>query len=217
MRKSKVPASLACLAAAALSCGCQSLMEMAFPPSNPNPEAWVPPLPPAVGPANSSGNRPLRADDKVEISIQPPSSAQGISAADTIDAFGIVTLPYIGDIRIDKLTTSEAETAIRDAYVNGGIFQDVNVKVLCPGMIHGQRVFVSGSVKKIGPIAFRDGMKLLETIIEAGGLNGYASGAVIVSRGGVSRTYDIDRIKRGKEENPILLPGDVIEARESRF
>lgn len=203
--------------AAVLLCGCQTAMELFSTPSNPNPAAWVPPLPPTVGPVATTGNRPLRPDDKVEISVQPPSSAQAISASDTIDALGVVTLPFIGDIRIDKLTTSEAEGAIRDAYVDGGIFKEVNVKVICPDMIQSQRVFVNGAVKKIGPLRFRDGMKLQETIIEAGGLNDYASGAIIVSRGGVSRTYDLDRIKRGKEENPVLLPGDVIEARESRF
>ena len=205
------------LALVALCTGCQSVVDMVMPPANPNPTAWVPPLPPTVGPATATGNRPLRPDDRVEISVQPPAMGQAINTSDTIDALGFVTIPIIGDIRIDKLTTSEAETAIRDAYVNGGIYQEVNVRVLCPEMIQSQRVFVNGSVRRIGPIIYRDGMKLQETIIEAGGLSDYASGSVSISRGGVTRTYDLDRIKRGKEENPVLLPGDVIEARESRF
>lgn len=203
--------------AAAVLCGCQSVVDLVSPPSNPNPLAWVPPMPAAVGPMSATGNRPLRPDDRVEISVQPPSQAHGFTASDTIDAFGVITLPYIGDLRIDRLTTSEAESAIRAAYVDGGIFQDVNVQVICPGMIQAQRVFVNGSVRKIGPIGYRDGMKLQETIIEAGGLNAYASGTVIVTRGGLSRAYNLDRIKDGKEENPVLLPDDVIEARESRF
>lgn len=203
--------------AAVFAAGCQSAMDFVSPPSNPNPVAWRPPLPPSVGPQNTTGNRPLRPDDRVEISIQPPALGQAINTSDTIDALGVVTLPIIGDIRIDKLTTFEAETAIRDAYVKGGIYQDVNVRVLCPEMIQSQRVFVNGSVRRVGPIQYRDGMKLLETIIEAGGLSDYASGSVTVTRGALARSYDLDRIKRGKEENPVLLPGDVIEARESRF
>ena len=215
MPKFYAPLIAAC--AAAVFFGCQSVVDLVSPPSNPNPLAWVPPMPASVGPMTTTGNRPLRPDDRVEVSVQPPSQAHGFTASDTIDALGIITLPYIGDLRIDRLTTSEAEAAIRSAYVDGGIFQDVNVQVICPGMIQAQRVFVNGSVRKIGPIGYRDGMKLQETIIEAGGLNAYASGTVIVTRGGVSRAYDLDRIKDGKEENPVLLPDDVIEARESRF
>lgn len=218
MRKHKFSIEVsAAIAVAAVCCGCQSVIDVVAPPSNPNPVSWIPPLPPSVGPAATTGNRPLRPDDRVEISIQPPSTIQTINTSDTIDALGFVTLPIIGDFRIDKMTTFEAEAAIRDAYVNGGIYNEVNVRVLCPEMIQHQRVFVTGSVRKIGPIIYRDGMKLQETIIEAGDLSNYASGAVIITRNGVSRTYDMDRIKRGKEENPPLLPGDVVEARESRF
>ena len=56
-------------------------------------------------------------------------------------------------------------------------------------------------------------MTLLEAVIQAGDLTRFANGTVILTRNGVSATYDLDRIRRGKDENPPIRPRDVIEAK----
>ena len=199
--------------------GCTLITDTFDTPSNPNPGAWVPVLPPELAPRSRANSRPLRPGDKVEITIHTNVASGNGSAvrSDVVDQAGCVKLPLVENIRVATLTTEEAEEAIRSAYVNGGFYNAVTVRVVCPEMLLEQLYFVDGETHKTGSFAFRDNITLQQAIITAGGLTQFADGTVQLRRGGVITTYDLDRISSGKAEDPRLLPGDILSAQKRWF
>lgn len=205
------------LAAMLLAPGCAMIDDMLSAPTNKNPPAWVPMMPESQH--MRSKERPLQQGDEVNIALHLPNNASAQPIADIVDSLGNVTLPLIGEVRVGGSTTSEAETVIRDAYVKGGFYNNVDVTVVCPTLQreNERTVSVTGCVGKRGEIPYRDGLTLREAIILAGDLTDFASGTILLTRNGKTESYDLTRIKRGRQQDPFLQPRDIIEARESRF
>ena len=178
------------------------------------PATWRPELPVMSTIEDlSTGNRPLRADDRVNVTVI--STADGsVHSEDIVDSTGYITLPLAGEVRVGGLTTTEAEKFIADTYRAAGIYNNVTVKVVCPDMIQQLTYFMTGHVGKRGRFPYKEGMTLLEAVIEAGDLDKFASGMVILTRNGVSTTYDLDRIRRNRDEDPLIRPRDIIQAKE---
>lgn len=84
------------------------------------------------------------------------------------------------------------------------------------------RVFVMGSVQRVGPVNLVAGeaITLSRAITQAGGFDRFAKkGAVqLIRPGEAQRTVDVESILAGKAGNdPILQPGDLVFVPESRF
>lgn len=200
--------SVLVLAAAFLAGGC------AEPSAQSNPYAWRPQLPVAATLDDlATGTRPLRSDDHVTVTLHAMALDGAQRHEDIVDGAGYITLPLINDVRVGGLTTSEAEKVIADTYMKNGIYNKIAVTVVCKDMIQEQTYSVTGETSKRGLFPYKEGMTLLEAVIQAGDLTRFANGTVILTRNGVSATYDLDRIRRGKDENPPIRPRDVIEAK----
>lgn len=201
------------LSAVVLLAGCINL-----PAPNRNPRAWVPSLPEDV-PAVAVGERSLQQGDEVTIMLHTPSFANPMPIKDIVDSFGNVTLPNLGEVKVGGLTTSEAERKIQSDYVDGGIYLKMDVTVICVTMAqeNERTVSVTGCVMKRGSFPYKDGMTLREAIILAGDLSDFANGAVLLTRNGVTKSYNLNRIKSGREEDPPVRPRDIIEAKERMF
>lgn len=198
-------------AAAALLSGCAGFGSS---PAQSNPYAWRPQLPvTATIDELATGTRPLRSDDHVTVTLHASALDGTQRHEDIVDGAGYITLPLINDVRVGGLTTSEAEKLIRETYQNGGFYNKIAVTVVCKDMIQEQTYSVTGETSKRGLFPYKEGMTLLEAVIQAGDLSRFANGTVILTRNGVSTSYDLDRIKRGKDENPLIRPRDVIEAK----
>ncbi|MGI5867878.1 MAG: polysaccharide biosynthesis/export family protein [Kiritimatiellia bacterium] len=200
------------LAASLLLGGCTSIIDFFDPSPNLVPGSWAPRLPDDA-PVRTTAARLLRQDDDVQVTVRA-GAIPAIQAADIVDSHGNVTLPHLGEFRVGGLTSSEAEQAIRDAYVKHGFFTSPEVT-----LIGGPRVepeyFVSGAVNRKGSFPFKDGITLWQAIVAAGDVNQYAGGKVKLVRDGVTEIHDLNRIKRGRAKNPLLRPGDMIEVLES--
>ena len=199
--------------------GCTLFTDAFVTTSNPNPSAWVPVLPPDLAPRHRADARPLRPGDKVEITIHTNvGNGSGSSVrSDIVDQSGNVKLALVGDVHIATLTTEEAEEAIRTAYVNGGFYTALTVRVVCPDMLLEQLYYVDGETAKTGSFPARDTVTLQRAIIIAGGLTQFADGTVELRRGGVITTHDLGRISSGKAEDPRILPGDILVAQKRWF
>jgi len=198
----------------ALLSGCAMVGEFLSPSPNMNPASWAPQLPVGAAPRATSGSRPLRQDDTVNVSVRA-GAATPIDVSDVIDSYGNITLPHIGEFRVGQLTTSEAEKAIRSAYISNGFFTSPDVTLVCPNMIQAAEYFITGAVAKKGSFAFRDGITLWQAIVAAGDVSDFAGSTVKLVRNGVTEKYDIRDIKSGKAKDPLLVPGDMIEVLES--
>lgn len=198
-------------ATAALLSGCTGFGSSA---AQSNPYAWRPQLPvTATIDELATGTRPLRSDDHVIVTLHATALDGSQRHEDIVDGAGYITLPLINDVRVGGLTTSEAEKLILETYQNGGFYNKIAVTVVCKGMIQEKTYSVTGETAKRGLFPYKEGMTLLEAVIQAGDLSRFANGTVILTRNGVSTSYDLDRIKRGKDENPLIRPRDVIEAK----
>ncbi len=198
----------------ALLSGCAMVGEFFSPSPNMNPASWAPQLPGGAAPRATSGSRPLRQDDTVNVSVRA-GAANPIDVSDVIDSYGNITLPHVGEFRVGQLTTSEAEKAIRAVYISNGFFTSPDVTVVCPNMIQPTEYFITGAVASRRSFPFRDGITLRQAIVAAGDVTDFAGNSVKLSRNGVTEKYDLRAIKSGKAKDPLLMPGDMIEVLET--
>jgi polysaccharide export outer membrane protein len=98
----------------------------------------------------------------------------------------------------------------------GKFISQANVSVVVTKMAP-KNIYVSGAVKKEGPVVYIAGMTVLQALSQAGGLNDYAKHKKIyVLHTENGRTYrsdfNYDEVLRGErmEQNIILLPNDTI-------
>ena len=81
-----------------------------------------------------------------------------------------------------------------------------------------------GQVGQPSPVAYRDGMTVLDAILQVGGLSPFAAGnkaRIVRTEDGRQRVIKVrldDLVKKGElEHNVPVLPGDVIVVPESMF
>jgi polysaccharide export outer membrane protein len=157
------------------------------------------------GAHTNEGVRRLRCGDRVSISklgIPQPDENK-----DVIDDRGCVNLSFIGTIKLDGLTTSEAERAIEKDYVDKGYYSKITVIVV----VQQDEYFVRGEVKLPGKYPLNVGVTLMRAITTAGGYTDFADPRKInVFRGDKVYRYNADKIEALQATDPVILPDDVI-------
>lgn len=138
---------------------------------------------------------------------------------------GFISVPLAGDIlaggqtpaEISKATEQKLSQFIRTPRVSV-IIQEI------PSAEFQNRVRVVGGVADPKSIQHRDGMTVIDLVLEAGGTNEFASpnsAKLYRTIDGVARTFDIylqDILSSGLlDTNYQLIPGDVITIPERRF
>lgn len=125
---------------------------------------------------------------------------------------GTLTLPYLsGRIRVEGMTARDIESVVRNQYVSQQIYSDPIVQIILGAKneipVETRFVQVSGYVGKKANLPYREGMTLIEALLEAGDITDYGSRKVQITRGAVTRTYDYFS---ARDRNIRLLPKDVI-------
>jgi len=137
------------------------------------------------------------------VGITPPAEIR-----DVIDSRGEVTLPYIGNVRLEGLTTDAAESLIEQKYVESGIYRKINVIVIYE---EEPQFFVRGEVKNEGRYVLKGEMTLLKAITAAGGYTEYADRRKVrIIRGTQILVFDCEQIDKGKAEDPVIKEDDII-------
>jgi len=150
--------------------------------------------------------RSLGAGDRIVIYLRGIPKQEEIK--DIIDGVGEVTLPYIGEMKLVGLTTSDAERLIESTYVSRGIYKQVNVIVVAEDEVY----FVQGEVARQGKFPLSGPVTLLQTISEAGGYSPFANRKKIkVIRGDVVLFYNARDIADGEVPDPPIQADDIIE------
>ncbi len=134
----------------------------------------------------------------------------------TVQPDGYISLMGVGSIRLEGLNLDQAQTAIRDAYVNAKVLKDPLVTV---DLKDFQKPYfsVNGQVWKPGQYELRRDTTLTEALAIAGGLSPSSRQQVFlfhrVSSGWAEvKCYEIKKILHGKDisEDPHLQPGDML-------
>jgi protein involved in polysaccharide export with SLBB domain len=163
-------------------------------------------------PTHGTVSEPLNRGDVLAVSLRGIPNPEEFQ--DVVDDLGNITLPLLGKIKVEGKTTSEAETVIESAYVEGGIYRKIDVIIVA----QAGEYFVRGEVKREGKYPVRGNLTLLQAIAEAGGFTDFAKRTDIkVIRGDQDMRYNTERIEDREEKDPIIKPGDNIIVPRRRF
>ncbi len=166
----------------------------------------------------------LKADDKISLSIWNHDdlsigSIYGIYNSnevygkwEMINSEGTVSLPMIGNIKIEGLSISEAEQKLSEHYKKHIQNPIIDLKIL------NHSVSILGEVRDPGnyPIEKQEN-RLLEYIAKAGGTNFYANTkSVLLIRDNKTYQLNLNRADQIQKTNLLLKHGDVIHIPSSK-
>lgn len=196
------------LAASLTLAGCDSPVPVARIPRIPL-AALAPSAEPG-SPASKSASI-IRVDDRISVVVarEPSLSLESVRVAND----GYIDLPYLGRIKAAGRTTEQIGDDVRDA-LRETYLRDPRVAVNIVDY-SSHVVTVEGAVGHPGQFTFNKDTTLLGAIASAGGTLRTAKLsriAVFRSVNGVRSVavFDIKALESGKEDDPLLEPGDQI-------
>ena len=176
-------------------------------------------------PAVSAGEAPefrLGSGDVVSVRVWKNPD---LSVTVPVRPDGYISVPLVGDVLAGGQSPTQIAAATEQKLTQ--YIRTPRVSVIVeeiPSAEFQNRVRVVGGVADPRSIQHRDGMTVIDLVLEAGGVNDFASpNAAKLYRtiDGVARTFDIylgDILSGGLlDTNYALVPGDVITIPERRF
>src|SRR4051812_34136690 len=157
------------------------------------------------------GDYRIGPEDLIEIQV---FGVDQLARTVRVNSFGMVSLPLIGPTPVGGMTASEAERLVARKLAEN-FLQDPQVSVFIKEYTN-QRVTVEGAVAKPGIYPLRGQTTLLRAIAVAGGQGNLTDlSNVVIYRSDSSglrtgTTFDIERIRRGEVQDPMVLNDDVI-------
>ena len=144
----------------------------------------------------------------------PSEDANNVNGRYTVNrGDGTIQLPYIsGRTSVLGKTARDIENAIRSQYIAQKIYKDPIVQVTL-GAVEQQSeldrryVQVTGYVGAKKNLAYREGMTLVEALLECGDISDFGSRYIQITRKGVTRKYDYFS---AKDRAIVIYPGDII-------
>jgi polysaccharide biosynthesis/export protein VpsN len=154
----------------------------------------------------------LRPGDSLTIALQgvPDPSSNAVQ----IDDKGLISLPFIGAISADNVSTAELSQRIRETYIAKKIYPNVNVSV----SVTERYVYVGGEVQRPGRIVWTPDLTVAKAIQSAGGFSLYAKEtAVSLVRDKAAYAIDVKLAQKDPRQDPRLVPGDSLQVPRSPF
>lgn len=164
----------------------------------------------------------IGVDDQLQVNVWRNPE---LSVSMPVRPDGMVSMPLIGDVQAGGRTPPEVASEIRERLSE--YVRDPNVTVIITELRNSEyisRIRVTGAVETPASIAHRQGMTVLDAVLQAGGINEFAapSRAKLYRKiGNETKVYPIDLsgiLHEGKlETNYELRPGDIITVPERLF
>lgn len=142
----------------------------------------------------------------------PAEDAASVSSQYTVSrGDGTIALPYLKNrLHVQGLRARDIEDMVRTQYVAQEIYADPIVQVTLGSgetPVDTRFIQVAGFVAKKANLPYREGITLIEALLECGDITDYGSRKIQITRGNVTRTYDYFS---ARDRNIRLLPKDVI-------
>jgi len=132
----------------------------------------------------------------------------------TVRPDGKITVPSVGDVHVQGLTTLEAAASIKEALLEELSAPNVTVSLMGAA---SKAIFISGEVRRPGRQPYYGDMDLLDALGSAGGLTMYAdAGKITVTRASLDNPEVICLNLRklvydgAAEQNIVLHEGDIV-------
>lgn len=164
----------------------------------------------------------IGVDDRLQVSVWRNTE---LSVTVPVRPDGMITVPLIGDVPAGGRTPPQVAEIIRQklsAYI-----RDPSVAVIVADLRSHEfltRVRVTGAVRNPRSMPFRQGMTVLDAVLEAGGVNDFAApNRAKLYRKIKDKTEVLgldlgDILNKGRlDSNVLLMPGDIITVPERLF
>jgi polysaccharide biosynthesis/export protein len=159
-------------------------------------------------------------EDVLEINILQPEKSTSVP---TVSSDGSISLPYIGNIRVEGMTLDQIQELIQQE-LSDGYMKYPLVSVSLKESL-SKKFFISGSVAKPGAYTLIEKTTVFNAIAMAGGLSKYdpSSRVSILRMNEKNGNYkaivvDVGAVMSGKTgADIILLPGDTVTVSEGKF
>jgi polysaccharide biosynthesis/export protein VpsN len=164
----------------------------------------------------ATGQDAMRVSDMIELRIAavPASDQSSIGGKYSISSSGTIALPYLNqEIKAAGLRFSDLARNVEAAYKAAGIY--TNPRITITGMMETtvvQRlVTVGGEVRAPGVVQWRDGLTILDAIIEKGGFGDFAkTKEVRLMRGSATTVHNLRDVTKDPSQNVRLQVNDRI-------
>lgn len=164
----------------------------------------------------------IGADDRLQVNVWRNPD---LSVTVPVRPDGMISVPLVGDVQAGGLTPEQVANAIRGRLA--AFIREPSVTVIVVDLRSHEflsRIRVTGAVRTPKSIAYRQGMTVLDAVLEAGGVNEFAAPnrtRLYRRDKGKPEILDVelgDILNKGKlETNAFLIPGDVITVPERYF
>jgi polysaccharide biosynthesis/export protein len=173
-------------------------------------------------PAVEQGGYKIGVDDRVQVSVWRNPD---LSVIVPVRPDGMISVPLIGDVQAGGKTATDLAADVKQKLAL--YIRDPNVTIIITELRSHEflsRVRVTGAVRTPRSTQYRQGMTVVDAVLEAGGLNDFASPnstKLYRTVDGKTKVYAIELggiLNSGKlETNMKLFPGDVIAVPERLF
>ena len=160
----------------------------------------------------------LRVGDPVELKIGgvPVDEQTQINNTYTIDANGMISLPYINKVQAAGLSPAQVAAVAEAKYRHEKIFTNPTITIMMQP--NARFVNVGGAVRSPTRVPFTEDMTMLTAINAAGGFNDFADQKrVRLLRGSAVEVFDVRKFRRDPSLDVRLQPGDRVEVPQSLF
>lgn len=177
---------------------------------------------PELSAQNSIDPRAKKGGDvTIEMSNIPQADAATVNRKYTVDlGDGTINMPYLGErVRVVGLTARQLENLLVRLYVEKKIYSQPIVAARVTdedisSLVTQRTVLLTGKVGTKQRLPYRDGMTLLEALLESGDITDFGSRKIQVTRRGVTRTYDY---YSARDRAIKLYPNDSIHVPDRGF
>ena len=172
---------------------------------------------PSMAPALSVRDYRIGPEDLLDVQV---FGVDQLSRTVRVNSRGLVSLPLIGIVNVGGMTAQETETAIA-GLLAANYLQDPQVSVFIKEYT-SQRVTIEGAVQKPGIYPLRGETTLLRSLALAGGQSALSDmNEVLLFRNDASgkrqvQSYDVERIRKGELDDPVVVNDDVIVVNRSK-
>lgn len=125
---------------------------------------------------------------------------------------GTISVPYLsGRVRVVGMTARQVENSLRSLYLSQQIYSDpivmANVGPKGEVAVDTRYIQIAGYVREKKNLPYREGVTLIQALIDCGDITDFGSRKIQVTRGKVTRTYDYFS---ARDRAIKLLPNDSV-------
>ena len=150
----------------------------------------------------------LGAEDQVTVQVY---GSPEFSGGHMIRPDGMITMPFLGDIKAAGFAPTELSAVIRDRLRKYIVDPDVSVQV---NAVNSKKFYIQGEVGRTGGFPLLVPTRVLEALVNAGGFRDFANQKkiVIMRVTGERLHFNYKEVIAGKkmDQNVYLKPGDII-------